>query len=134
VTVAAFASSPAALAILANRSTPRSRACLLGHETEANPVDRPLGRLAKIRNKPAAEPDSAGDGVSVPGDDEPAGSEEPEPAVSVHTEIQYRLLKLGADMGFHVHVAGNDQSRMWKGQRLGDMPVAVSIFPSSSTR
>ena len=63
-------------------------------EAEASPVDRPLGRLAKITIKPAAVPDSAGD-VSVPQDDEPAGSEEPEPAVSVHTEIQYLLLKLG---------------------------------------
>jgi hypothetical protein len=25
-------------------------------------------------------------------------------------------------MGFDVHVASNDQGRMWKGQRLGDMP------------
>ena len=88
-------------------------------EAEANPVDRPLGRLAKIRNEPAAVPDSDGDGVSVAEDDEPAGSEEVEPAVSVHTEIQYLLLKLGGDMGFDVHVARNDQSRMWKGQRLG---------------
>jgi hypothetical protein len=44
-------------------------------EAEANPVDRPLGRLAKIRNEPAVVPDSDGDGVSVPEDDEPAGSE-----------------------------------------------------------
>jgi hypothetical protein len=98
-------------------------------EAEANPVDRPLGRLAKIPVKPAVVPDSAGDGVSVPEDDEPAGSEEAEPAVSVHTEIQYLLLKLGADMGFDVHVARNDQSRMWKGQRLGDMPRRREHLP-----
>jgi hypothetical protein len=72
--------------------------------------------------------------VSVPEDDEPAGSEEAEPAVSVHTEIQYLLLKLGADTGFDVHVARNDQSRMWKGQRLGDMPRRREHLPSSSTR
>jgi hypothetical protein len=29
---------------------------------------------------------------------------------SAHTEIQYLLLKLGADMGFGVHVASNDQA------------------------
>jgi hypothetical protein len=98
-------------------------------EAEANPVDRPLGRLAKIRNKPAVVRDSADDGVSVPEDDEPAGSEEPEAVVSVHTEIQYLLLKLGADMGFDVHVARNDQSRMWKGQRLGDMPRRREQLP-----
>jgi hypothetical protein len=42
------------------------------HEAQANPVARPLGRLAKIRTKPAVAPGSAGGGVSVPEDDEPA--------------------------------------------------------------
>ena len=55
---------------------------------------------------------------------------------SAHTEIQYLLLKLGADMGFDVHVASNDQGRVWNGQRLGDMPapqeaVAAAVRPGS---
>src|SRR5262245_20816994 len=41
------------------------------------PVARPLGRLARIRHKPAVVPGSADGGVSVPEDDEPAGGEEP---------------------------------------------------------
>ena len=45
-------------------------------------------------------------------------TEETERAASVHTEIQYLLVKLGADMGFDVHVAPNDQGRVWRGQRL----------------
>jgi hypothetical protein len=98
-------------------------------EAKANPVERPLGRLAKIRDKHAVPPDPADEGVSVPEDDEPAGSEEPEAAVSVHTEIQYLLVKLGADMGFDVHVARNDQGRVWKGQRLGDMPRRREQLP-----
>ena len=32
-------------------------------------------------------------------------------------------------MGFDVHVARNDQSRMWKGQRLGDMPRRREHLP-----
>jgi hypothetical protein len=67
--------------------------------------------------------------MSVPEDEEPASSEEPETAASAHTEIQYLLVKLGADMGFDVHVARNDQSRAWKGQRLGDMPRRREQLP-----
>ena len=104
------------------------------HEAQANPVARPLGRLAKIRTKPAVAPGSAGGGVSVPEDDEPAGGEAPEAAASAHTEIRYLLVKLGAEMGFDVHVARNDQSRVWQGQRLGTCPAAASSFPCSSTR
>jgi hypothetical protein len=99
------------------------------HEAKANPVARPLGRLAKIHRKPAALQESADVIVSVPEDDEPASSEEPETAASAHTEIQYLLVKLGADMGFDVHVARNDQSRVWKGQRLGDMPRRREQLP-----
>ena len=51
------------------------------------------------------------------------------PAATTHTEIRYLLLKLGADMGFDVHVASNDQGREWKGQRLGDMPRRRAILP-----
>ena len=55
-------------------------------------------------------------------DDEQPIIEEAESAGSSHTEIQYLLVKLGADMGFDFHVANNDQSRIWKGNRLGNMP------------
>jgi hypothetical protein len=98
-------------------------------EAEANPIERPLGRLAKMRHSPPVLKESAGDGVSVPEDDEPMSSEEPGAAASVHTEIQYLLVKLGSDMGFDVHVARNDQSRVWKGQRLGDMPRRREQLP-----
>jgi hypothetical protein len=91
-------------------------------EAQAYPVERPLGRLARTRSKLADTPEPANVGISVPEDDEPAASQEPESAASTHTEIQYLLVKLGADMGFDVHVARNDQGRVWNGQRLGDMP------------
>jgi hypothetical protein len=97
-------------------------------EAKANPIERPLGRLAKIHHKSAIQ-ESADSGASVPEDDEAASSEQPEAAASVHTEIQYLLVKLGADMGFDVHVARNDQGRVWKGQRLGDMPRRREQLP-----
>ena len=89
-------------------------------DAEANPVVRPLGRLAKRSRRPAAEQENA-DGLFVVPEDEPEVVEEAESSGSTHTEIQYLLMKLGADMGYHVHVARNDQSREWKGHRLGDM-------------
>jgi hypothetical protein len=43
-------------------------------------------------------------------------------SASTHTEIQYVLLKLGASMGFDVHVARNDLSRVYGETRFADMP------------
>jgi hypothetical protein len=65
----------------------------------------------------------------VPEDDDLQEHEEAESEGTVHTEIQYLLVKLGADMGFDVHVASNDQSRAWKGHRLGDMPRRRERLP-----
>jgi len=98
-------------------------------QAEANPVDRPLGRLATVRRKTTVLGEPGDGAVSVPEDDEPAPEEEPEPSSSEHTEIQYLLLRLGADMGFDVHVARNDQGRAWKGQRLGEVPRRRQQLP-----
>jgi hypothetical protein len=97
-------------------------------EAEANPVERPLGRLARRAAKAARQPPPTVGDVIIP-EDEPEVAEESEPEGSAHTEIQYLLLRLGADMGFDVHVANNDQSRVWNGQRLGDMPSRRKQLP-----
>ena len=65
----------------------------------------------------------------VPEDDESGTPDETDRAGTIHTEIQYLLAKLGADMGFDVHVASNDQGRVWKGYRLGDMPRRRERLP-----
>jgi hypothetical protein len=97
-------------------------------DAKANPVERPLGRLGRSNAKAAAQQGTTDGLVVVPEDDEPQGPEE-ESEGTVHTEIQYLLVKLGADMGFEVHVANNDQSRVWKGHRLGDMPRRREHLP-----
>jgi hypothetical protein len=61
-------------------------------------------------------------------------NEEPDPetegdAGRAHTEIQYLLLRLGADMGFDVHVARNDQSSTWRGQSLSEVPRRRHTLP-----
>jgi len=98
-------------------------------DANANPVERPLGRLGKRQYKAAAQDESADAVVVVPEDDEPEIIEETAGTSTVHTEIQYLLVKLGADMGFDVHVASNDQSRVWKDHRLGDMPRRREQLP-----
>lgn len=49
---------------------------------------------------------------------------------SRHTEIQYSLLRLGADMGLDVWVARNDRSRAWQGHLLGEVPRMLSEVPT----
>lgn len=38
-------------------------------------------------------------------------------------------MRLGADMGFDVRVARNDAGRVWRGQRLGEMPRRREQLP-----
>ena len=98
-------------------------------DAKANPVERPLGRRGKSAYKPASQAELADGDVAIPADDEQPIMEDAESAGSSHTEIQYLLVKLGADMGFDFHVANNDQGRMWKGNRLGDMPRRRQQIP-----
>jgi hypothetical protein len=51
-------------------------------------------------------------------------------SITQHTEIQYSLLCLGADMGLDVWVARNDRSRRHNGQVLGSLPRMVSELPT----
>jgi hypothetical protein len=73
--------------------------------------------------------------VPQPEEAEPA-TRKPEPAAedvvatTRHTEIQFHLLALGADMGYEVWIARNDRSKKWNGQTLGDMPHVVDELPT----
>ncbi len=49
--------------------------------------------------------------------------------VTNHTEVQYHLLKLGADMSFDIWVARNDRSKNYNGQIFGKMPQLVDELP-----
>lgn len=47
-----------------------------------------------------------------------------------HTEIQYQLLALGAELGLDLWVARNDRSRGWNGKTLGGMPGVIEELPT----
>jgi hypothetical protein len=98
-------------------------------DAKANPVARPLGRVAKRSARAAARREPVKDTVVVPEDDTAETAEEAESAGTAHAEIQYLLVKLAADMGYRFRVASNGQSRPWKGQRLGDMPRRREQLP-----
>ena len=50
--------------------------------------------------------------------------------ITPHSNIQYKLLKLGVDMGLEVWVARNDRSKTYNGIALGDMPGTVDELPT----
>jgi len=47
-----------------------------------------------------------------------------------HTEMQYHLMILGAEMGLDSWVARNDRSRKWNGTALGDLPGVIQELPT----
>lgn len=62
---------------------------------------------------------------SVPADRDKASDAE----TSLHTEIQFLLLKLGADLGLNIWVARNDQSRSFAGTKFSSLPGMLSGLP-----
>jgi predicted RNA-binding protein len=98
-----------------------------------NPTTRPVDP-AKLARRPRALKTKLGP-VTVPDSSEPADepSSTPDEATAkeptVHTEIQWRLLKLGNDMGLDVWPARNDRSREWNGHRFTDLPRLRADLP-----
>jgi hypothetical protein len=46
-------------------------------------------------------------------------------SVSAHTHIQWLLAKIGRKLGCHIWIAGNDQNKVWQGERLGDLSLKM---------
>lgn len=108
-------------------------------QAEKAPVSRPVDPR-KLSRKPLFKADrrrgkaTVETVVSVPEPEEeereqPAEAEENLPTTR-HTEIQHRLLTLGAEMGFDVWVARNDRARKWNGTALGELPRIAAELPT----
>lgn len=110
-------------------------------EAEQHPILRPVDPK-KLARKPfyRVEPKRGATKqitlVSVPEPEETtsAGAHEiqeaAEPATTRHTEIQYQLLSLGAELGLDVWVARNDRNKKWNGTTLGAMSRMVDRLPT----
>lgn len=108
-------------------------------KAHASPISRPvdpkkLARKPLFKAERKAGKKTVSMVVSVPESEEPEETKKPrveeEPGPTKHTEIQYNLLRLGADMGFDVWVARNDRSKTWHGVTLGGLPRMVSELPT----
>ncbi|MFH1748898.1 MAG: hypothetical protein ABIG44_17845 [Planctomycetota bacterium] len=105
-------------------------------EAAANPVERPVDpkKLARSANlyklKAKAGNEEIETVVSVPAVEE----EVPTPADSVkgptHSEIQWRLLDLGTQLGLNVWAPKADRGKTWNGQPIGDLPTMLATLPT----
>jgi hypothetical protein len=105
-------------------------------EAQAHPVPRAvdprqLGRSAnlyKVRTKSGNEEIEAV--VSVPTTEEEADDEQPAASAPSHTEIQWRLLDLGAQIGLKVWAPKNDRGKSWAGKPIGEVPGLLEALPT----
>ncbi len=107
-----------------------------GRNPVATPIDpRKLARKAsyfkvEFRKGKLAVPTV----VSVPeqDEDESASLEAKQPAepATRHSEIQYHLLKLGAELGLDIWVARNDRGKRYNGEFLGSLPGMLDELPT----
>ncbi len=106
-------------------------------EAAAHPVERPVDtkklarspNLYKLRTKTGSvEIETV---VSVPAVEEDDNQEEP--ALSdgpTHTEIQWRLLDLGSQIGLKVWAPRSDRNKAWGGKRVGEVPNLLEYLPN----
>jgi hypothetical protein len=103
-----------------------------------SPVSRPvdpkkLGRLYRAERQHGKKKEATEVSIPEPDNTNESGTaltEEPTIASTRHTEIQYHLLALGAEMGLDVWVARNDRSKLWNGQALGTVPRMAPELPT----
>jgi len=105
-----------------------------------NPVKKPFDQ-AKLAKVPPILKTAKGDSVVIPGPDtqstaasaehqsETHATDSPFGEATAHTEIQWRLLKFGNDMGLDVWVAKNDKGRKYNGQPFTSLPRLKSALP-----
>lgn len=112
-------------------------------EAEQSPVSRPVD-AKKLARKPFFKAErlkgkqTISTVVSVPDSEEAESLEQPElidkaeakTTTTRHTEIQHRLMTLGAEMGLDIWVARNDRSRIWNGRELGELPNVINELPT----
>jgi hypothetical protein len=67
--------------------------------------------------------------VTVPEAPERAEEAASEAEPSAHSEVQWLLAKLGADMGLDVWIASNDRNREVNGKRFTDLPRLKASLP-----
>jgi predicted RNA-binding protein len=98
-------------------------------EAKEHPISRPVDER-KLKYRPKALKARIGS-VTVPeSEEDELSKEEPEgKKPREHTEIQWHLLKLGADMGFDLWAARNDRNKSWDSKKFTDFSKLKSELP-----
>ncbi len=107
------------------------------HAASSNPICRPVdpkkltrsANLYKLRKRVGDE--DVETIVTVPTEDEE--DERPgviESGAPTHTEIQWRLLDLGSQMGLNIWAPRNDRGRAWNGKPISSIPKLLNSLPT----
>ncbi len=110
-------------------------------EAAARPVERPVAskHLQRSVNRVKLKPEVCGKAETVavipPTEEEPP-PQAPAPAPGAedgpsHTEIQWRLLDLGSQMGLNVWAPKPDRGKMWGSRAVGKVPRLLDKLPTS---
>lgn len=97
-------------------------------DAHSNPKVRPISK-AKLGRRPKAQETRAGDVTFPESVEDKATALDEGKHETEHTEIQYKLLKLGSDMGYEVWVARNDKGKAWRGRAFSDIPRLKRNLP-----
>lgn len=107
------------------------------HDASANPVSRPVEQRKLKRSANVYQVNTqTGDEqietvVSVPDEtDNDTDGPTVTSAEPTHSEIQWRLLDLGSQMGLHIWAPRSDRGREWQGKRLADVPRMLENLPA----
>lgn len=108
-------------------------------EAMAIPVERPVDakqlerptNLVKLKAKSGAEEIETVVTTPTKEEEQPVNAAPPEDEGPSHTEIQWRLLDLGSQMGLNVWAPRADRGKAWDGKPVGDVPKLLEKLPTS---
>ncbi|MBN2475583.1 MAG: hypothetical protein JXB62_13305 [Pirellulales bacterium] len=104
-------------------------------EAEAQPVSRPVdarklkrsSNLYRLKKRSGDDVESV---VTVPTEEDETDSPVDPADTVTHTEIQWRLLDLGSQMGLNVWAPRNDRGKVWDGKAVADIPRLLNSLPT----
>lgn len=107
---------------------------------EAHPINRPVDakKLARSPNlyklKTKAGNEEIETVVSVPNVEDEDQDAQASSGGPTHTEIQWRLLDLGSQLGLKVWAPKSDRNKTWIEKRIGDVPNLLQGLPNQFDR
>ena len=107
------------------------------YAAQASPVSRPVdpkllarsSNLYKLKKRSGDQEVETIVAVPTEEEEEPSATNVALDAPS-HTEIQWRLLNLGSQMGLNVWAPRSDRGKEWNGSRIRDVPNLLDSLPT----